>query len=392
MRRRLLAQLIGVGLVLAIGASASALRWSPNELDIAQEPGSVESYQLLLKNEESEPAQVTIFVADWFRDEQGFNDLSLPLNGARWIFTRAFEAGETLTVRYEVTLPSRGEVGVIGAFRAWSPQVVDAVSGPSAVSSAMVGTPGLLTGGQVSVERRVEQMNDLGVATIELTIRTSIAFEGLSIEEVFAEGVSIESVDAAGARFDTVNRSCVDWVSVSHDELTLQPEESREVELTVRTPDDYSGMYWCIVHAESRATQVIGEIAGTQIISRPSVGLKVLVTAPGTEVLAGEVRAVSIAETDPLTLLASFENTGNVQLVVTAEAQIVSQTGAVIAQLPFAEYGRDYFRILPGSTRTIPISGFETGEALAAGIYQAIVSFDFGGDSLVVGVKGFRIR
>jgi len=78
--------------------------------------------------------------------------------------------------------------------------------------------------------------------------------------------------------------------------------------------------------------------------------------------------------------------------VVTAEVQIIDQTGAVIAQLPFAEYGRDYFRILPGSTRTIPMTGFDSAGTLAEGIYQAIVSFDFGGDSLVVGVKGFRVR
>ena len=392
MRRRLFVQLIGVALVFAVGWGASALRWSPNELDIAQEPGTVETYQLILKNEETEPAQVTVFVADWFRDEQGFNDLSLPLNGARWIFARGFDAGETVVVRYTVTLPEGGEIGVVGAFRAWAPQVVSAVSGPATVSASSVGATGLLTGGQVSVEREILEIDELGMATVELTIRTSTAFEGLSIEEVFAEAVNIESVDAAGAQFDTVNRSSADWVSVSHDELTLQPEESREVELTVRTPDDFSGTYWCIIHAESRATQVIGEVAGTQIISRPSVGLKVLVTAPQTEILRGEVRGVTVAATDPLTVLASFENTGNVQLVVTAEVQIIDQTGAVIAQLPFAEYGRDYFRILPGSTRTIPMTGFDSAGTLAEGIYQAIVSFDFGGDSLVVGVKGFRVR
>ena len=161
------------------------LRWSPNELDIGQEPGSVETYRLLLKNEETEPAQVTIYVADWFRDEQGFNDLSLPTNGARGIFPRAFEAGETVVVRYSAALPSDGEVGVIGAFRAWAPQVVSAISGPSSVEAASVGATGVLTGGQVTVERTITEIGASGVATIELTIRAAIAFEGLSIEEVF---------------------------------------------------------------------------------------------------------------------------------------------------------------------------------------------------------------
>ena len=50
---------------------------------------------------------------------------------------------------------------------------------------------------------------------------------------------------------------------------------------------------------------------------------------------------------------------------------------------------RSFFR---PSFRTIVITGGEGGAALTVGIYQAIVSFDFGGESLVVGVKGLRVR
>jgi len=392
MRRQILGLLIGITLAAAFGLSGLALRWSPNELDIAQQPGSVQTYQLLLKNEESEPAQVTIYVADWFRDANGFNDLSLPTNGVRWIFSRSFAAGEELVVRYTVALPEAGQIAVAGTFRSWTPQVIDVVTGARSIAASAVGVTSPSSGGQISVSRQVEGIDADGVATISLTVRTLIAFAGLSIEEAYASGVTIESLDAGGGHFDTVNRSSVDWVTASHEQVTLQPDESREIELTVRTPDEYEGTYWCIVHAESEATQVIGEISGTQIISRPSVGLKVLVTAPETEVLAAEVRAVSVSETDPLAIEAAFENTGNVQLVVTAEAQIIDQTGTTVSQLQFAEYGRDYFRILPGSTRTIGMTGFEVGDGLAPGIYQVIVSFDFGGESLVVGVKGFRIR
>ena len=58
----------------------------------------------------------------------------------------------------------------------------------------------------------------------------------------------------------------------------------------------------------------------------------------------------------------------------------------------FTEYGRDYFRILPGSTRRIVLVDYSGSPRLPDGIYQAIVSFDFGGDSLIVGARAFQVR
>jgi len=366
----------------------SALRWSPNELAIAQEPGTVETYPLLLMNETEAPAEVRVFVSDWLRDEQGFNDLSVPLNGARWIFDRTFSAGESLQIKYAVELPAE-VVDVSGTFRTWSPQVAAEIAGGSRLEPS--GETAVPEGGMVTVTREIAIAQDGGSATVILTVRASIEVEGLTIEETFSRGVPVTDLDGAGGQFDTINRSNADWVQLSHDHLTLQPNESREIVLTVATPESYEGTYWCIVHAESRELQVIGEIAGTQIVSRPSVGLKVMATAPGSEELTGRVLSVTVPETAPLTLEARFENTGNVQLVVTAEAEVIDRTGQAVARLPFSEFGRDYFRILPGSTRTIVMDEFPGGDALPSGIYQAVVTFDFGGESLVVGVKGFRV-
>ena len=94
----------------------------------------------------------------------------------------------------------------------------------------------------------------------------------------------------------------------------------------------------------------------------------------------------------PLTVAAEFANTGNVQLVVTGEVQVIAQTGDVVRSFPFAEHGRDYFRVLPGTERTVEIIDLSGESALSEGIYQAVVSFDFGGESVVVGARGFRIR
>ncbi len=378
--------------IVCLGLAAQAVRWSPNELDVVQEPGTVETYTLLLMNETDEPTQVNVFVSDWLRDENGHNDLSVPRNGARWILERAFSAGETVEIRYTVGLPERGTVDVTGTYRTWSPQVAGAIAGDTGFFPNGSSDGSVVPSGRVSVTREIVIGEDRKAANVLLIIRAATDFAGLTIEETFSQGVDVMSLDAAGGRFDTINRSSADWVDVSHDVVSLEPNESREVELTVRTPASFAGTHWCILHAESQETQVIGAIAGTQIVSRPSVGLKVMVTAPGTEILRGEVLSVSVIETARLVLKARFANTGNVQLVVTAEAEVVDQNGASVVRLSFSEFGRDYFRILPGSTRTIEIADFEDADSLPPGIYQAIVSFDFGGESVVVGVKGFRVR
>ena len=230
-----------------------------------------------------------------------------------------------------------------------------------------------------------------GLVTIQIEIRTAVDFDGLTIEEEFSQGVQVTSIEDADGQFDTVNRSSADWIQLPYDQVRLDAGESREILMTITTPTAYEGMYWCILQAESRP-RVVGEVQGTQIISVPSVGMKIYVSAPGTELLAGEVVDVEAIPGDPLEIHAQFANTGNVQLVVTSEAQIVNQTGEVIRRLQFSEFGREYFRILPGSTREISIIDYTDGDPLGEGIYQAIVSFDFGGDSLVVGAKAFRIR
>ena len=383
--------LVVLGILVATAVACHGVRWSPGEVDLAQVPGTQESYRLTLQNDDQEPVELRISVGDWTRDLIGANDFGVPLNGARWRIDRAFVAGETLEVRYTVRLPASGRIDVEGTFRSWTPQVYEAIDGIGTVTAESVGPADLgLQTTMVSVTRSVESIDD-GAATVVLTVRGLVDFQGLTLEESYAQGIEIESIDAAGGQFDTINRSNADWITLSHEIITLAAGESREILMTVTTPDDYAGTYWSIIRAESRPVAV-GEIAGTQIVTLPSVGLKVFVTAPGSEILTGEVVGVEVVETDPLTLAAMFLNTGNVQLVVTSETQVVSQTGDVVRRMVFSEQGRDYFRLLPGSRRLITIVDQTGAEPLPEGLYQAIVSFDFGGESLVLGARAFRVR
>lgn len=383
---------LSLAAVLAISVAGHAVRWSPGELDLVQDPGSQETYRLILQNDSDSPVELKIYVADWIRDANGVNDFGVPMNGARWRLDRSFPAGDTLEIRYTVQLPSSYAVDVDGTFRTWGPQVTGTIEGAVTVSPEALETDMDTTSrGLPTITRSVVSVDAAGIATVVLTVRTPVAFEGLTIEEVYAERVELESLSAADGVFDTVNRSNAQWITLSHEQITLQAKESREVLMTVQTPRDFSGMTWSIIHAESRPVSV-GGVSGAQIVAVPTVGLKVFVSSPGTEIASGEVRRVEVVGASPLAVSADFANTGNVQVVVTGEVQVISQTGDVVRSFAFSEYGRDYFRVLPGSQRTVEIRDMSGASALPVGIYQAVVSFDYGGESVVVGARGFRIR
>lgn len=388
-RRQLLLVLV---VVASVSFCAFGVRWEPAELDIAQTPGSVETYPLLLTNDTDEPITLTIYTGDWLRDEQGINDFGVPTNGARWKFEQAFSSGDVIAIRYSVQLPAEGALDVQGTFRSWAPQTLDDIVGANRISAEAVGQPApYVSSLWTTVTRSVESVDDSGVAQITLTLRVGLDFTGITIKETYSQGTQIISVDAAGGQFDTVNRSNADWITLSHSQVTLDAEESREIAMTVAMPPDFAGSSWSIIYAE---TQVVNSsnASGTRIVSVASVGMKVFVTAPGTEIMAGEVTYVREQSTNPLAVSATFANTGNVQLVVNSRLQVISQTGDVVRDVRFSEYGRDYFRILPGSQRTFVIDDEEGTPPLPVGIYQAIFSFDFGGDSDIVGVRAFRVR
>ena len=383
---------LALAIVGSMGLSAVGVRWSPAELDLEQDPGTQETYRLLLTNDADEPITLSIRAGDWLRDENGINDFGVPLNGARWEFTRRFFSGETVDIRYAVQLPDTGEIEVQGTFRSWSPQLTDSVVGSEQISPAAVGDPEpYVSSLWTTITRSVESVDTSGLATIRLRLRIGRDFEGLTVEESFSQRVEITSLDTAADSFDTVNRSNADWIGLSHTQVDLDPNETREIFMTVTMPAGFSGTSWSIIHAESRsiASNIVG---GTQIVSLASVGMKVFVTAPGTGILAGEVTYVREQNLNPLALEALFINTGNVQLVVNGRLQIIDQTGETIRDVRFAEYGRDYFRVLPDSQRTIVIADTADAVPLPVGIYQAVFSFDFGGDRDVAGVRAFRVR
>jgi len=359
----------------AFGAASWAARVIPNRLDLAQAPGTTETYTLLLESDQEASEEIRLYLGDWKRTADGEHDWGIPVNGARWALDGSLTAGDVVTIQYEVAGAEDG-LSIVGSFRTGVPQVTGAVAGVSRLDGSETQAP--TVGAAVSVTRSVADR------IVTLRLETLVDFQGLVLTEAYSGSVQVSSLDPAGASFDTVERSCTSWIVVSDGSVRLLPGEKREVALTITTPDAMNGSYWSSLFVEAQPEII--EQGGTRILSIPRTAIKIFVTAPGTEVLAGRVASVSVLGTAPLAVSSTFENLGNVELVVSGRLEIIDRTGAVVRQMAIAE-----FKVLPGGTRLVSIAETPEVAGLPSGIYQAVVRIEYGGDGPVVGVRGFRV-
>ena len=380
--------MVVVAILLGSSLLAGAVQIQPALVDVEQASGSTATYLLSLFNDSEESQDVLLYLADWQRLESGEHDWDIPVNGARWILSQALDAGDAITIRYRVQLPESGQIEVQGTFSSSSTGQLGEIEGAATITHGSVASdsathPGV--GDVLRVVRRIESVNAHGVAMIALEISTAMSLPDLTLYEVYERRVQIDSVEAPHIQFDTVNRSNADWIELSDSRVNLQPSELKHVQLTVTTPSESSGEYWAAVIVEMPPRE--GEHAGSRVLTVMRAAIKLQVTIPGTAASAGEVSSVILVETEPLTLEAVFTNTGNTELDVFGTVSLVDQFGVVVWSVE-----NEMFRVLPGGRRTVSIVYPPDLDPLPAGIYQAIVSFDYGGEGYVVGVRAFRAR
>jgi len=371
--------------ILLASPAACALQISQIEFDLHLAAGSTGTYSFKVINNESAAQQVTIYLSDWTRTPSGDNDF-IPLNGARWLFGRAFKAGDEIDLLYRVALPS-GSLAVSGSFMTGDPASQGTVAGPGTLSEDEVGgsASGTSGVGPVSVTRQVDSAEP---ATNTLTVRLRVLIRqnvtGLRIDEVFSQHVAVESLDAQGGQFTTVFRSNGDWIAVAPQQFQIPAGKAQEVTFSVRVPADATGTTWGMIFVEGSPRPQ--ERQGATVLAVERFGVKVYETVPGTEDRAGRITGVSVLKDNPLTLQVAFENTGNIQLRPDGKIDIISQAGEVVRSLPI-----ESFPLLPGATRDLTITD-PSSTPLAPGIYRALATVDYGGESLTGGTRDFRLK
>ena len=382
MSRRLSLITLVLSIVLMSVFTASAFRVIPASLRMEQAPATVETYTLTVKNDTDNTEEVRLYLGDWLRYPDGEHDWDIPPRGARWDVQEEVAAGDTVAIRYRVEILTDYDLEVSGHFRMLKPGLSGSIIGTSALTAATIGTmPESLGGAAPWIGRTLLGIDSNGMATVQLDIHCPVDCAGITIYEVFSRSVQIEEIDSAGGTFYTVNHSCIDWITLSHTRFTLQPDESQEVQVEVATPHHFSGAYWATIFVESQPR--VSSTEGIQIASIYRTAIKVVITAPGTQHLAGEVTKVAVMNTEELEIQFSFANTGNVSLAPAGMIEIIDRSGEVVLSLPI-----ETFYVLPGSYAITTVNS----DPLAVGIYQVRVMIDYGGDSLAGGVRAFRVK
>jgi len=364
-------------------AAVQGLEVSQIEFDLYLAAGGDAVYSFLVSNNEARAQEITVYTGDWTRTLTGMNDF-LPLNGARWLFSRAFYTGETLEIVYRVGLREQ-DITVQGTYLCASPSEQGQIDGDFHLSVPASDFSPAHSEGLIDVSREILSVSHDGKSvTVQLTVHANEAFAGLRLDEVFSSHIHIEPIDSAGGEFTTVDRSNGDWIETTPVRFSLAEGESRDVAFSVRVPEEATGGYWSAIFVEGAPRTE--EREGTIVRSVERFAVKVYETVPGTEVRSGTVSGVEVLTADPLSLEVAFENAGNVQLRPIGTIEIISSTGEVVRELAIGG-----FPVLPGAVRLLAVTA--AGEApLPPGIYRALVTIDYEGEALTGGTRDFRIR
>jgi hypothetical protein len=385
MRRTIGSTALLIATVLLACHAVFGLQISQIEFDLHLAAGTSGTYSFQVINNESAPQQVTVYLSDWTRTRTGDNDF-VPLDGARWLFGRAFKAGDEIDLLYKVPLPD-APLPVSGDFMTADPASHGTVAGPDPLSPDDIGKPTSETSaaGPVSVSREVVSQDPSShTLTVRLHVLIRQAVTGLRIDEVFSRHVTVTNVDDGGAEFTTVARSNGDWLTVSPQRFQIDPGKTQEVTFSIRVPADADGTTWGMIFVEGspRAQQR----QGATVLAVERFGVKVYETVPGTEDHAGRIVGVDILEEHPLTVRIAFENTGNIQMHPRGKIDIISRSGDVVRSLSI-----ESFPILPGATRELTVTD-PSSAPLPAGIYRALATIDYGGQALAGGTRDFQVK
>ena len=383
--------LLTVVILLTASTSCMAFKVLPASLHLEQSAARIETYEILLLNDTDQPETLDVHVGEWLRNPDGSYDWSIPAHGARWIHPEQVPAGTTLQIRYRIAAQDLDDVDVVDFFEAqgWQGTLTSdrpqPLAGPG--TQPLIGSSGSSTPFPITATRTiaVPESGSSGDVLVTLDVTCHQDCTSLIVYEVFSRSVDVTADPLNGWQFATVNQSNIDWISLTESSLTLAPGEQRSLELVISTPEDASGTTWSALFIQAEPS--VSTVEGAQLVSIYRTAIKVFVTIPGTQNPSGQVAAVAIDAKDsqPPSVSFEFANTGNTLLTAIGNVTIVDVEGNVVREAIL-----DSIQILPGSHRATSID--LPDPPLPPGIYQAIVSVDFGSAELAGGVRTFRIR
>lgn len=149
----------------------------------------------------------------------------------------------------------------------------------------------------------------------------------ITVEEWFA-GQDNEVIKEKG--------SSLGWLELIPQELTLEPNETREVNYSVSIPKEGKGEYAAMIYFSN-----IPDPSKEGVQIRGSIGNALYVIVKGTEIIKGELLDIDITNIDPLEVRVEIRNLGNIhvrpagKITVRKKDLLLSQEDWELIEIPF---------------------------------------------------------
>jgi len=170
----------------------------------------------------------------------------------------------------------------------------------------------------------------------------------------------------------TKELSCANWISFVPAEFSINPSGQEYIQYTVRIPENAKGSYHAVLFFESllgETPEVTDAMAVVPVSVR--VGCLVAVEVEGTVERSANVENLKVTKVqDGYTLDADFTNTGNADITVAGNFNVLDSKGMVFGRGEF-----DYRCTLPKDK--VEISSGWKG-ALSRGTYGLVITLDLG--------------
>jgi hypothetical protein len=194
-----------------------------------------------------------------------------------------------------------------------------------------------------------------------------------------------ESGDAKYFSPGTTPRSCADWITISPSLVTLQPNESASINVTMLVPNDNPSTKWAVLYVQSAAEQTgpaaidKGVSLGVQLAVR--IAVTIYQSPVSNTLYKGTIEGLAekIGENNARTYQTQVINLGD-KILNCKVYFIISnlETAEEITSTPFE------FSLLPESNKRLE---YTLDQPLAKGKYSVAAILDYGFNEELEGVQ-----
>ena len=224
-------------------------------------------------------------------------------------------------------------------------------------------------------------------ATETLTVRNK-GMEPVAIKIELGDWVLDASGETALCPPGSTEYSCASWIDISPQEIIIPPANNRDVNITIRVPDDSVGGHYASILIEAVPALERGQEA-TSVFIIAKLAVFVLQETEGKTNKAGKIVSFEIekpGENKPLRATYGFKNEGNAYIGIKGLINIIDKDGNTRGRAAsHAPKGT-----FPGD---IVYDTVEWFGSLPKGDYDVILTLELGKDSLpLVEQKALKIE